>query len=150
MTRDFCVHPMSWKFHKVCRSAAASGRSEATALKSWSWEYLHVGIASPPELPSIDLRADLCIWNGAQILMLTSWWQQEVGRQGVNALLGRVAFTFLSFAIRCPSWWSDYCPDIAPEGWASSGAPLASLPPREDITGTPVLLTCSQVLRDRF
>lgn len=53
-------------------------------------------------------------------------------------------------AIDCPSWWSDYCPGTALEGWVSSGAPLAYLPTHEDITGTPVLRTCSQVLKDRF
>lgn len=34
MTRDFFVQPISPKFHKVCRSAAASGSSKATALEN--------------------------------------------------------------------------------------------------------------------
>lgn len=150
MTRDFCVQPISPKLHKVCSSAAARGSSKATALKSWSWEYLHVGITSPPKLLSVDLRDDWCIWNGAQILMLASWWQQEGGRQGVNACCGGWHSLPFPQAIICPSRWSAYYPSTAPEGWASSGAPLACLPALEDICGTPVLLTCSQVLKDRF
>lgn len=140
MTRDLCVQPISPKFHKVCSSAAARGSSKATALKSWSWEYLQVGITSPSKLLSVDLRDDLCIWNGAQILTLASWWQQEGGRQGVNALLWRVAFTSLPLGYQLPirvvCLLSRYCSRTM----ASSGAPLARLPALEDIPGTPVLL----------
>lgn len=43
----------------------------------------------------------------------------------------------LSFpqAIDCPSQWSDYCPNTAPEAWASSGAPLAYLTAHEEHHG---------------
>lgn len=125
MTRDFCVQPISPKLHKVCSSAAARGSSKATALKSWSWEYLHVGITSPPKLLSVDLRDDWCIWNGAQILTLASWWQREGGRQGVNALLWRVAFTSLppgyQLLIPVVCLLSKYCSRRMGFFWGSTG-----------------------------
>lgn len=125
MTRDLCVQPISPKFHKVCSSAAARGSSKATALKSWSWEYLQVGITSPSKLLSVDLRDDLCIWNGAQILTLVSWWQQEGGRQGVNALLWRVAFTSLPLGYQLPilvvCLLSRYCSRTMGFFWGSTG-----------------------------
>lgn len=77
-------------------------RLKGHAIRSWSWEFLHLGIASPPKLPPVDLRGYLCIWN-----------DHRRERQGVNAMLQKLEFIFLPQGISWTSRWvylaSSYC-----------------------------------------